>query len=93
MITAKRYDIHEKVTTRLPVSFLIPPKAKIKSEIVDQGTYDTLQENNPIYTPFWLSAINRYDPDLQVLLLNNDTSKEFLPHLPATGMKMLTVLL
>ena len=81
----KLYNNNKKITAHLPVSLLIPPKAKIKSGTVDQGTYDTLEENDPIYLPFWLSAVKKHDPDLQVLLNSNDTVKEFLPHLPAMG--------
>ena len=78
-------DSNDKVVVRLPVSMPLWKGAQIPSGLIDQGTYDSIEEIDPTFAPFWLDSMKAYDADLQTLLINDESLKEFLPSRPPVG--------
>ena len=78
-------DSNDKVVVRLPVSMPLWKSAQIPSGPINQGTYDSLEEMDSVYAPFWLDSMKAWDADFQTLLLSDESLKGFLPPRPPVG--------
>ena len=79
------YDNREEVIINIPVALPISSDATTKTGGVYQGTYDTIKDIDPAFSPFWLSSIGKHDSDLQTLPLNDKTVKYFAPKIASIG--------
>lgn len=77
------YDSNEKVIVSLPVCLPLPREAKVQVGTIDQSTYDTLENIEEDFEPklltFWLMHISKWDNELQELVLQDDSYKEYRP--------------
>ena len=81
----KLLDDKKKVIARLNCGIPVPNKAQLQTGLVCQGVYSGLDDIDDPFLSFWLENLNQHDPELQKLLLKEDTLKTFLPNKPATG--------
>ena len=58
-----------------PVGVPLPGKCQVKTGPVNQNTYDSDEEVDTAFLPFWITTIKKWNQALQETLLNEDSLK------------------